>query len=73
MMHGRGHWGHILIKVLVAVFIFWCGVQFGELKALFHGGYSGYGMMGTYSATGRGQNYLYGGTPGSMMSGWTSQ
>lgn len=43
------HWQHIIIKVLVALFIFWAGVQFGELKALVHsylGGYGGYGMMG---------------------------
>ena len=71
--HGRRHWGHILVKVLVAVFIFWCGVQFGELKSVLHGGYgygyNGYGMMGSYT-TGKGQNYYYG--PGGMM-GWVSQ
>ena len=44
-MCGHRHWRHIIIKVLVAIFIFWCGVQFGELKALIHS-YTGYGMMG---------------------------
>ena len=51
-MCGRHHWKHVLIKILVALFIFWAGVQFGELKGILHGGYasygnySGYGMMG---------------------------
>lgn len=48
-MHGgHRHWKYVVIKILVALFIFWCGVQFGELKALVRGGYSGYGMMGGY-------------------------
>lgn len=63
-MCGQGHWGHILVKILVALFIFWVGVQFGELKSVLHRGYSSYGMMGAYDE--RSQNY-YG--PG-MMSGW---
>lgn len=48
-MCGHRHWQHVIIKVLVAIFIFWAGVQFGELKALVHSyfsGYQGYGMMG---------------------------
>ena len=69
-MCGQGHWGHILIKILVALFIFWAGVQFGELKGMFRAGYTnggyGYGMMGAYDD--RSQNY-YGYGPG-MMSGW---
>ncbi|OYV63817.1 MAG: hypothetical protein B7X03_00050 [Parcubacteria group bacterium 21-58-10] len=53
--HGRHHWAHIAIKILVAIFIFWCGVQFGELRGMLHGSYgNGYG------------GYGYG-----MMSGWT--
>lgn len=46
-MCGHGHWGHVLLKIAVALIIFWCGVQFGELKAVLHGGYAmhGYGMM----------------------------
>jgi len=53
--HGMGgmcshhHWAHIAIKILVAIFIFWCGVQFGELRGLLRAGNytsgSGYGMM----------------------------
>lgn len=49
-MCGHRHWRHIIIKVLVALFIFWAGVQFGELKAIvgsYFSGYAGYGgMMG---------------------------
>jgi len=44
------HWRHIVIRILVALFIFWAGVQFGELKALVRS-YAGYGMMG-WSAQG---------------------
>ena len=42
-MHGHSSWGNTVVKILLALFIFWCGVQFGELKALVHGG--GYRMM----------------------------
>ena len=55
-MHGHRHWRHVIIKILVALFIFWAGVQFGELKALVHG--SGY-----FNAT-----YGYG--PGMMVGTW---
>ncbi len=62
------HWMHVIIKVLVAIFIFWCGVQFGELKALLHGSYGyGGGMMSAYRDN-SGQNYFYG-TSGGMMNG----
>jgi hypothetical protein len=44
MRMGGGHWGHIIFKILVALFIFWCGVQFGEVKGMLRAGY-GYGMM----------------------------
>ena len=58
--HGRGgmcghHLMHVIVKILVAVFIFWCGVQFGELRGMLHGNYSdgyGYGMMGGWSQQG---------------------
>jgi hypothetical protein len=55
MCQGHGswnhhHWRHVIIKILIALFIFWCGVQFGELKAMIRAayGYQGYGagMMG---------------------------
>jgi len=67
--HGLGmgtcshnHWAHIIIKIFVAIFIFWAGVQFGELKGMIRADYGyghGYGMMGSYS------NGLYG--PGMMF------
>jgi hypothetical protein len=63
------HWMHIIIKILVALFIFWCGVQFGELKSVIHNAYYGsgygYGMMSSFGGE-RNQVYI---TPG-MMSGW---
>ena len=65
------HWMHVIIKVLVAIFIFWCGFQFGELKGLLHGGYGyggGYGMMSAYRDN-LGQDYFYR-TSGGMMNGW---
>ena len=67
-MCGKGHWGHIVIKILVALFIFWAGVQFGELRGMIraeYGGGYGYGMMGSYDGWGQG-GY---GFPG-MMGGW---
>ncbi len=62
---------HILVKVLVALFIFWAGVQVGELKGILRGyGYGGgYGMMGAYRDN-AGQNYFYSNAPGGMMGGW---
>lgn len=60
-MHGgkcRHHFGHILVKFVIAVFIFWCGVQFGELKGILHGGYDNYRMMGS---NGWGTQGYYGG------------
>ena len=45
---GNSHWAYIVIKILVALFIFWAGVQFGELKAMIHQNYGGDRMMGTY-------------------------
>ncbi|MFA5942060.1 MAG: hypothetical protein WC798_00065 [Candidatus Paceibacterota bacterium] len=66
-MCGEKHWMHVVIKIAIALIIFWAGVQFGELKGMLratYGGYSGvnygYGMMGSYG-TG---NRVYG--PGMM-------
>ena len=72
-MCGHGHWKHILVKVLVALFIFWAGMQVGELKGILRGyGYGGYGygMMSAYRDGGAGGNYFYGSAPGGMMGGW---
>jgi len=68
-MHGQRHWAHVIIKICVALIIFWCGVQFGELKAVLHRGYpSPYWMMGDY-----GRNQFYYTTDGGMMgNGWPS-
>ena len=66
-MCGHTHWAHIVIKIFVAIFIFWAGVQFGELKGMIRAEYSGsgygngYGMMGSYDGR------YFG--PG-MMGGW---
>ena len=70
-MCGQHHWMHIIIKIFVALFIFWCGVQFGELKSAIRNAYygSGYGMMSGWSG-GRTGNYYYG-TP-AMMQSFTS-
>jgi len=65
-MHGVGgghhHWMHIVIKVAIAVFVFWAGMQFGELKGMLRGSYGGYGygrgMMGGYY--GNDVNRVYG-------------
>lgn len=58
---GHGHWGHIVFKILIALFIFWCGVKFGELNSILRGGYyGGYGMMGGNA----GWVQTQGGTPG---------
>lgn len=69
-MCGQHHWMFTIIKIAVALLIFWSGVQFGELKSALHanyGGYNtGYGMMGSYGERNRG----YYGTP-TMMGGWT--
>ncbi len=69
MMHGMCHHrgARVLGAIIVTLFIFWCGLQFGEMRASFGGerGYygQGYGMM-----QGNGYNgYGYG--PG-MMRGY---
>lgn len=71
-MCSQHHWMHIIIKIFVALFIFWAGVQFGELKsairsALWDGGY-GYGMMSSYGLE---RNQGYYGIPAGMMGNWT--
>jgi len=60
-MYGNHHWVHIVIKIAVALIIFWAGVQFGELKGMLHGGY-GYRMMGSRVGNYSGQNMMYRGT-----------
>ena len=69
-MWGHHHWGHMIIKLFIVLFIFWAGVQFGELKAMVENSFYG-GMMGGWG----GQNTMYyGGYPeqGTMMGGWTA-
>ena len=44
-MWGHHHWGHMLIKLIIVLFIFWAGMQFGELKAMVQNSYYS-GMMG---------------------------
>ncbi|NNM83781.1 hypothetical protein HKL94_00995 [Candidatus Parcubacteria bacterium] len=64
----RHHFGHILIKLLIAVFIFWCGVQFGELEGILHDGYGNFRMMDSngWSTQGYGgPAMMYGDTYGS--------
>jgi len=65
--YGHRRVGRIIVSILATIFIFWAGVQFGELKGMLHSGY-GYRMMGAYGDS-AGQNYVYG-TPGGMMGGW---
>lgn len=57
-MWGHGHWGNIIIKIFVALFIFWCGVQFGQLRGLMRGGYVD-DSYGQYRG-GPGMMYYYG-------------
>jgi len=64
--HGQHHWMHLVIKIAIAVFIFWCGMQFGELRAALHGNYGNYRMIGSY---GEGRNAMYGGGPIMMNRG----
>ena len=67
-MCGQHHWMHVIIKILVAIFIVWCGVQFGELKSAIRAEYSnyGYGMMRSSSGE-RAQTYFVGPR---MMQNW---
>lgn len=70
-MCGQRHWMHVVIKIFIALFIFWCGVQFGELKSMIRaaylGGGYGYGMMSSYGIDRNQGQY---GVPGGMMNGW---
>lgn len=46
---GHHHWGHMLVKVIIILFVFWAGAEFGELKAelrAYHSGGYGAQMMG---------------------------
>ncbi|MDE1919568.1 MAG: hypothetical protein KGH56_02595 [Patescibacteria group bacterium] len=65
--HGHARWARILVKVLVMLFVFWAGIQLGELKGILYAEYGnyGYGMMGGLY-DGRGQAY----GPG-MMGEWS--
>jgi hypothetical protein len=60
-MWGHHHWGHMIIKFFIVLFIFWAGVQFGELKATVDNFYSG-GMGGW-----GGRNAVYMGVPAQGM------
>jgi hypothetical protein len=53
-----GHWKHAVVKALIALFIFWAGMQFGALRGAYHmnSGYYGYGS-----------NQMYYSPMGSMM------
>lgn len=62
------HMRHVVIKIVVAVLIFWCGVQFGELKSLLHEGRYDRGMMSSYNA----RVYQDGATVEPMMGGWVT-
>ena len=51
-MCGKGrHWGHMLARVAIILFVFWAGMALGELKGeLRAAGYEhGYGMMGGWA------------------------
>jgi len=72
-MYGGHHHGvgHMIAKILIVVFVFWAGVQFGKLEtiadargALFERGY-GPSMMGGYYYSTDGANVGYG--PGMMI------
>lgn len=49
-MCGHRHWGHVLIRIVIAIFIFWAGVQFGELRGMLRSEYYGHGMGGSYGS-----------------------
>ncbi len=55
---GHHHWGHMLIKLIIVLFIFWAGVQFGELKFMiqnsYYGGMGGFGGNTFYTTSARG-------------------
>ena len=66
-MWGHHHWGHMIIKLFIVLFIFWAGVQFGELKAAVDNFTAG-GMGGGY---GHNVYYQSAGQDG-MMGGWST-
>jgi hypothetical protein len=60
---------HIVVKIFIALFIFWCGIQFGEVRSMLRAasyGTYGYGMMGAYGE----RNRVY--VAPAMMSGWST-
>ncbi|HEY5383364.1 MAG TPA: hypothetical protein VIJ88_02310, partial [Candidatus Paceibacterota bacterium] len=59
-MWGHHHWGHMVIKLFIVLFIFWAGVQFGELKATVDNYENGGMMSGGFGGHG---NIYYGGSP----------
>jgi len=63
-MHGHCNWMHMVIKIAVALIIFWAGVQFGELKAILHGGYGNYR---TFSSHEGGFNMIYRGSGAAVI------
>lgn len=59
--------GRWIVKVLVVLFIFWCGVQFGELRGMLRSAeFGGRTMMGNRGDAGYGaygmMNAVYGTT-----------
>ncbi len=65
-MWGHHHWGHMLVKLVIVLFIFWAGVQFGELKAIVEN--SNFGpMMGGWG----GYSNVYP-VQGTTMGGWSA-
>lgn len=63
MCGGRYGAVHIIVRILLVIFVFWAGVQFGELKGMLR---HGYGPMGSYG----GGNMMY--RTGPMMGGWAA-
>ena len=39
------HWSHMIIRLLIVLFIFWAGMEFGEVRELLRSGYGGPVMM----------------------------
>lgn len=66
---GHHHWGHMLIKLIIVLFIFWAGVQFGELKSMVENSYYS-GMMGGWGGQGGNMMYYNSLPQGSTVSSW---
>ncbi len=39
-MCGHHHWSHWVVKAAILLFVFWAGMEFGEVRALLHSDYS---------------------------------